>query len=125
MENICVCTDPFSNHVTALVSPNRKSLTKLAEKLSKSNYTFEKLCSDTDVVKHVLKSIKDTCKRLGFARKEIPTRITLCKEEWTPDNLLTAAMKMKRKQVNEYYHEQIKQMFSEVQDGNTSSTRSV
>ena len=125
MENICVCTDPFSNHVTALVSPNRKSLTKLAEKLSKSNYTFEQLCSDADVVKHVLKSIKDTCKRLGFARKEIPTRITLCKEEWTPDNLLTAAMKMKRKQVNEYYQEQIKQMFSEVQDGNTSSTRSV
>ena len=113
VENICICTDSYSNHVTALVSPNHKSLAKLADNLSKSSLAFEQLCTDSEVVKHVLKSIRDTSKQLDFSNKEIPVTITLVKEEWSQDNnLLTAALKMRRKQVNEFYSEQIKQMFA-------------
>ena len=88
VESVCVCTDPFSNYVTALVSPNRRALVELAEKLAKpKSLSFEKLCEDSQVKQYVLDSIQDTCRRASFAPKEVPTVITLVPEEWTPDNL--------------------------------------
>ena len=88
VESVCVCTDPFSNYVTALVSPNRRALVELAEKLAKpKSLSFEKLCEDSQVKQQVLDSIRDTCRRASFAPKEVPTVITLVPEEWTPDNL--------------------------------------
>ena len=113
VENVCVCTDPYQNHVTALVSPNRKSLAELAQQLSKQHMTVEQLCNDPDVIKHTMDSFKEAAIRLKFSKKEIPQRITLVSEEWTQDNnLLTAAFKLKRKQVNDFYRPQIKAMFS-------------
>ena len=110
--------------MTALVSPNRKSLAKLAQQQSKSNLSFEQLCCDVDVVEHVLRSIKTTCKHLGFAKKEIPVVITLVKEEWGQNNnLLTAALKLKRKQVNEFYRGQIKQMFEKTAEVNDRTVK--
>ena len=115
MENICICSDPFSNHVTALISPNRRALTELAVKLAKPNIPFEQLCLDPDIHEHVFKSIQTLCTELGFKLREVPVAITMVKEEWSQDNnLLTAAFKMKRKQVNDFYRDQIKQMFEQV-----------
>lgn len=56
-------------------------------------------------------------KQLGLKGKEIPLHITLVKEEWNQENdLLTAAMKMKRKQVHDYYGEQIRDMLAQAQE---------
>lgn len=118
VENICVCTEPYANFVTALVSPNRKSMAQLVAQLSKQNLTFEQLCADPDVIRHVLGHIQHTSNKLGFPTKEIPAKIALVKEEWTQDNnLLTAAFKLKRREVNEYYRDQIKQMFAQPATG--------
>lgn len=92
MENICVCTDPFSNHLTALVSPNRKAVEELAGQLQivddKDSLNFEQLCTQPEVVVHVRKSLKALCKQLGFKIREVPVQITLVTEEWSQDNNL-------------------------------------
>ena len=89
-------------------------MSELASQLDKSNETFEQLCDDTTVIKYVLKALQSRGKELGFSKKELPVAITLVKEEWSPDNnLLTAALKMRRKQVYDFYKNQIKQMFAQ------------
>ena len=77
-----------------------------------SELTFEQLCDQPEVIASVLKSIQQLGKQLELKPKEIPLYITLVKEEWNQDNnLLTAAMKMKRKQVNDFYRKDIQRMF--------------
>lgn len=112
MENICVCTHPHSNHVTAIISPNRRALANLAATLGKGQLSFREQCNDPAIITAILQSFSDIGKKLSYAKKELPVTITLVEEEWSQDNgLLTAAMKMKRKQVNDFYKTQIKDMF--------------
>ena len=43
---------------------------------------------------------------------EIPGAVTLCKEEWTPESgLTTAAMKLKRKPLQDFYQSHINRMY--------------
>lgn len=88
VENICICTDKYSNHLTGIVVPNRLALVELAKtKFNKGHLSFEQLCKDADVLQHVHSSIRNTCQQMKFAPKEVPTIIRLVTEEWTPDNL--------------------------------------
>jgi len=110
-----VCTDQYSNHVTAIISPNRRALLELGPKLHSAHsatQTFEQLCEDPAVVEYILRNIRHLGTELNLHKMEIPVAITLVKEEWSQDNsLLTAAMKMKRREVNEFYKKEIAQMF--------------
>lgn len=46
-------------------------------------------------------------------RFEVPTAITLCKEVWSPDmGLVTAAFKLKRKDIQERYQSEINRMYA-------------
>lgn len=88
---------------------------ELAIKLGKSGFSFEDLCDDPQVQAHFDRSIRADSKPMGFTKKEIPARIYLCKEEWTTDSgLLTAALKMKRMQVNAFYRNEVKRMFEHI-----------
>ena len=94
------------------MTPNRRALSQLADQHNKSSLTFEQQCSDFEIKQHVLKSFKKIGAQLEFFKKELPVAIALVTEEWTQtNNLLTAAMKMKRKQVNDFYKKQIDEMF--------------
>ena len=117
VENICVCNDRFSNHLTAVISPNPRALLELGGRLGKSaDASFEELCSDEAVKSAVFQSLKQLAiSELGLKPKEVPVAITLVKETWDQDNgLLTAAMKMKRKQVNDFYQAEIQTMFEQL-----------
>lgn len=63
-------------------------MAELGERLSKKGLSFEQLCDDAQVQRHFFKTVKESSKAMGFAKKEIPVRITLVKEEWTQDNNL-------------------------------------
>lgn len=103
----------FSNDLVALITPNRKIVKELAKSLNKSQLSHPERCQDEEIITIVHASIKETGQRAGLKSKEIPTRINLCSEEWTPDNnLLTAAFKLKRKNVYQYYEKEIRQMFN-------------
>ena len=87
----------------------------LVKKLNKKHFTFEQLCDDPEVNKIVLESIQNKCRELEFKKPEIPVRIELVKEEWTQDNnMLTAAFKLKRNPVYNFYKDRIKAIYDEI-----------
>ncbi|RWS00501.1 long chain fatty acid CoA ligase-like protein, partial [Dinothrombium tinctorium] len=115
VDNICVCGDSNHNYLIALIVPNRVKLQTLS-KLSDSNESkleFNELVNDSKVIDAVLSSIKITAIEAGLMKYEIPQKVKLCEEEWTPENgLITAAMKVRRKQIQEFYANDIKAMYS-------------
>lgn len=102
----------FSNQLVALISPNSKVLRELGKSLGKGHMSKAEMCQDEEITQEILDSIKQTGERAKLKDKEIPARITLVKEEWLPtNNLLTAAFKLKRKNVYDFYRDDIQRMF--------------
>ena len=116
MENICVIAISDANCVVALVTPNRKSLLSLGKQLGKPNtYTRDQLCTDRSVCDKVVESIRQSAQLNGLKKIEIPVKIKLCAEEWTADNnMITAAMKLKRNNVMSYYKSHITDMIDSI-----------
>lgn len=112
VENICVYGDPSKNHCVALVCPNEKALGELAATLS-INGEFEELCSNKTIEKAVLKELVEHAKKSRLAKFEVPAAITLCKDVWSPDmGLVTAAFKIKRKDIEQRYQADITRMYA-------------
>jgi long-chain acyl-CoA synthetase len=123
VHNICVCGGTYSNELTALVSPNHKNLLKLAQDMGLKGAQIPDLCNNSEVNKRVYESIVKTGQSSNINKKEIPVRIRLVPEEWTPDNdMLTAAIKMKRKNVENRYHKEIQSLFNNNNNNNNSLT---
>ncbi|XP_023342990.1 long-chain-fatty-acid--CoA ligase 4 [Eurytemora carolleeae] len=111
VENVCVYGDSKRSYVVALVCPDRSALTRLAGKLGKSG-AVEDLVNDRDVVGAVLRELMNQGKLMKLQKFEIPGAVYLCLEQWTPDSgLVTAAFKLKRKPLQEFYQGQIDRMY--------------
>lgn len=123
VDNICVHGDSFHNNVIALITPNRKQISILAQSLGKdSSLSFNQLCTDEDIINEVKKSLAYHGSRCGLLRLEIPTDIKLCSEDWLPDNgLVTASLKVRRKQIEEFYKQDIIRLYSS-QSSSSKST---
>ena len=52
---------------------------------------------------------------LGKLEKyEVPKRVKVCPEQWTPESeLVTAAFKLKRKNISNFYKDALKSMYEE------------
>lgn len=112
VENCCICLHDKINDIVALITPSVKQLKILVEKLNKANLTHEQVCADPEIKQAIMEDIRQVCQASGLHDKEIPTRITICHEEWTPDNdLLTSAFKLKRNSVLKYYAKDIEKLF--------------
>lgn len=115
---ICVVGDSSKSYVVALVSPVQETLMEMAEKLGKENQNLQHVCQDKDVTGAVLREIVQQGKSGGLEKFEIPGAVTLCREDWTPHSgLTTAAMKLKRRPLEQFYKTDIDRMF-----GSTSRT---
>ena len=90
----------YQSYLVALVVPNQSSLTKLAKRLQLDYNSYSDLCKNSKIVNYLTKQIQKYGSNAKLNKFEIPAKITLCSEEWTPDNgLVTAAMKIKRKNI--------------------------
>ena len=70
------------------------------------------MCLDDKVIKEVLKKLTSHGLSLGLEKFEIPKQIYLTSDPWTPDSgLVTAAMKLKRKEIETRYSASISQMY--------------
>ncbi|CAG2112000.1 unnamed protein product [Medioppia subpectinata] len=108
VDHICVCGGDYSNELTALVSPNRANLHKLAKELGIKGSEVGDLCVNPHLRERIYAAIVRTGQSAGISTKEIPVRIHLVPDEWSPDNdMMTAAMKMKRKTVERVYRNEI------------------
>lgn len=112
IDNICVYADPLTNYCVALIAPNEKFLREIAESLG-INGDFEKLCDDQKILNVVLNQLSDHAKKHRLLKFETPIKITLCKELWSPESgLVTAAFKIKRREIQEHYKSDILRMYS-------------
>ena len=112
VENICVYGDPTRAHCIALVVPDRNKLTTLAENLGLTHSSFEEMCTNKTVIDSMLKELSQHGRKAGLEKFELPGAITLCTELWTPESgLVTAAFKLKRKPIQDYYQKDLNRMY--------------
>lgn len=114
VDNICSYGDSFKTNLVALVAPNPKSLKKLAESLGKKTPNMKELCEDKLITKRVSEAITEYAKSAGLQKIEIPTKYKLCPDEWLPDTgLVTAAMKIRRKNIQAFYQKDINILYGD------------
>ncbi|KAJ3061938.1 long-chain fatty acid-CoA ligase [Podochytrium sp. JEL0797] len=120
VQNICVHADSEQSFAVALIQPIELQIRALASTLhlypdspNLDHISFEELCLRPEIRAGVLSSLKDVAKSIGLQRAEIVGHISLCPEEWTPQNgMLTAAMKLQRKEIVSRFKVQIREMYS-------------
>ncbi|XP_031632711.1 long-chain-fatty-acid--CoA ligase 4-like [Contarinia nasturtii] len=112
VDNICVYADSSKHFTVGLIVPNPKHLKDLALSLGVSD-TFENLCSLPAIEKALAKVLVDHGLKCKLQKFEIPAAVTLCKDVWTPDSgLVTAAFKLKRKDIQDRYQADINRMYA-------------
>ena len=115
MENICVHGDSFHNNTIALVVPTKSNLRELAKLRNKDSLTFQEMCADEDITDEIKKALTNHAIKSGLLKIEIPTKVKLCSEEWVPDSgLVTAALKIRRKQLLDFFQSDIKRLYCDV-----------
>lgn len=95
--------------MVALIVPNANRFGRLAK-----SYRIPRMQADSDprLVKLVYKSLYESGIKNGLKKAEIPQKIRIVSDEWTPDNgILTAAMKLKRSSIKARYSSIIEEMF--------------
>ena len=114
IDNICVYGIATHDYLIALVIPSAAGVQSLAKKFSLLSLTFDKLCKNPKIETSVMNEIRDYGLKNGLSKREIPAKIKLCADEWTPDNgLLTAALKLKRTAIIDKYKCDINRIFGE------------
>ncbi|TRY71515.1 hypothetical protein TCAL_00221 [Tigriopus californicus] len=114
VENICIYGESSETFCVAILVPDRNKVTTLAESLDLDvSGEFENLCQDKKLVNEILKQICTHGKKAGLERFELPGALTLTSELWTPESgLVTAAFKLRRKPIKDYYQKELKEMYS-------------
>nr|CAH7743907.1 unnamed protein product [Callosobruchus chinensis] len=113
VDNICVYGDSSKDFCVALVVPNQHQLKELAERRGITNKEFEQLCQDPELEKAVMLEVAEHGKKGKLEKFEIPAAVKLVSEVWSPDmGLVTAAFKLKRKDIQERYKHEIKRMYA-------------
>jgi len=89
------------SYAIALICPNVPNLKTLAASLGiDAEINLAALCANKDVLAAVLKEVKETCAAAKLSKFEIPAKVILVEELWTPENdMLTAVQKLKRREI--------------------------
>jgi len=112
VENICCYGDSSKEFAIALIVPHKNHLESWAEQNGIHENDFQALCDNDKVKDMVLKSLQELGKKSRLASFEILQGLYLSAEEWTAENdMLTAAFKLKRRNIVKKYQEQIDAMY--------------
>lgn len=88
-------------------------LQTIADKLGRTGVSLEALCQDPEVEKAVLKEVQAHGAKCRLQKFEVPGAVKLCQEVWSPDmGLVTAAFKLKRKNIQDRYQGDINRMYA-------------
>ncbi|TWW73262.1 long-chain-fatty-acid--CoA ligase 3b isoform X1 [Takifugu flavidus] len=111
IDNICAYANSDQSYVISFVVPNQKQLMTLAKQMEVKG-TWEELCNSSQMEKEVLRIITEAAIAAKLERFEIPKKIRLSAEPWTPETgLVTDAFKLKRKELKSHYQEDIERMY--------------
>ncbi|TRY89735.1 hypothetical protein DNTS_027612 [Danionella cerebrum] len=111
IDNICVYASSDQSYVISFVVPNQKHLTEVAKK-SGIDGEWEEICNHATMEEQVLKVIKEIAVTSKLERFEVPQKIRLSSEAWTPETgLVTDAFKLKRKELKNHYLKDIERLY--------------
>ncbi len=117
VENICVCAEPTESFTVCLIVPDEQQLTSfVAAKKTSGNgsFTLQEILQNGSVLREILQELTRHGLSMGLEKFEMPKKLTLITDLWTPDSgMVTAAMKLKRKEIGAKYAPEIRQMYSE------------
>ncbi|XP_066338985.1 long chain acyl-CoA synthetase 8-like [Miscanthus floridulus] len=112
VENIMVYADPFHNYCVALVVPAHQALEKWAQNSGINYKGFEELCQNDQAIKEVQQSLSKAAKVGRLEKFEVPAKIVLLPEPWTPESgLVTAALKLKREQIKTKFKDDLDKLY--------------
>ena len=110
IESICIIAEPTKSYCVALIVPDMNKLIELAKSLNIKS-TYDDLCLNPNIIIAVTEHIQNHGKK-HLEKFEIPKRIALLSDHWTPDSgLVTAAMKLKRKPIYKKYSWLIRDLY--------------
>ncbi|TNN38107.1 Long-chain-fatty-acid--CoA ligase 4 [Liparis tanakae] len=111
IDNICAYANSDQNYVISFVVPNQKRMTDLAKRRGILG-EWEEICTHPDMEREVLKEIKEVAANIKLQRFEIPVKVHLSPEPWTPETgLVTDAFKLKRMELKNHYLHHIERMY--------------
>lgn len=114
VDNVCIYGHSSKSYVVALICPNENELKRLAAKFGKGDLDMKDLVEDKDLTGCALREVVQHGKKSRLEKFEIPGAVTLCPEIWTPDSgLVTAAFKLKRKPLQEFYQTHLDRMYGD------------
>ncbi|KAG4191347.1 hypothetical protein ERO13_A07G087200v2 [Gossypium hirsutum] len=112
VDNLMVHADPFHSYCVALIVPSRDVLEKWAVEAGIKYQDFPELCGKAETVSEVQKSLSKVGKDAKLDKFEIPAKITLMAEPWTPESgLVTAALKIKREQIKSTFKDDLQKLY--------------
>ncbi|CAN6439265.1 unnamed protein product [Victoria cruziana] len=113
VDNIMLHADPFHSYCVALVVPMAQSLEDWAEKLGISYTDLADLCQKEECVKEVHASLVKAAKNMRLEKFEIPVKIKLLPDVWTPESgLVTAALKLKREIIRKAFAKDLADLYA-------------
>ncbi|XP_064455823.1 long-chain-fatty-acid--CoA ligase 4-like isoform X2 [Ornithodoros turicata] len=112
IDNLCVYGSSYHTYLIALVAPNHKQIQMLATQAGKEKLSFKELCEDPEIIKAAVEMISTHGRKAHLQKVEIPLKVRLCPEDWQPDTgLVTAAYKIRRRNIQQFYQHQIDEMY--------------
>jgi long-chain acyl-CoA synthetase len=110
VENICAYGDPSRNFIVAIVVPDKTKLNSLE---AAKGMDSDAAVSCAFVVEEIIRQVKEHGSKNGLKKFEIPSRIMVVNDEWTPETgLVTAAFKIRRKFVYAKYKTNLDALYS-------------
>jgi long-chain acyl-CoA synthetase len=99
------------SYAIALLCPNIPNLMKLAAEVGAGD-DLAAICHHAQVLEAVTKEVAAACQAAKLAKFEIPTKVILIEELWTPENdMLTAVQKLKRREIVAKYKADIDRVY--------------
>ncbi|KAK7311555.1 hypothetical protein RJT34_09776 [Clitoria ternatea] len=113
VDNIMLHADPFHSYCVALVPVSHPALEEWASKQGIPYSEFSDLCRKEETVKGVHASLVKEAKKARLEKFEIPAKIKLLSDPWTPDSgLVTAALKIKRDVIRKTFQEELSELYA-------------
>ncbi|KAF5205941.1 Long chain acyl-coa synthetase [Thalictrum thalictroides] len=113
VDNIMLHADPFHSYCVALVVVSQPMLEDWAAKNGITFNEFSDLCQKEETVKEVQGSLIKTGKKARLEKFEIPARIKLLPNAWTPESgLVTSALKLKREVIRKEFSEELSKLYA-------------
>ncbi|XP_031489091.1 long chain acyl-CoA synthetase 9, chloroplastic [Nymphaea colorata] len=113
VDNIMLHADPFHSYCVALVVPFAQPLEDWAEKQGLLYTDLTDLCQNEECIKEVHASLVKAAKNMRLDKFEIPTKIKLLPDAWTPESgLVTAALKLKREVIRKAFAKDLTDLYA-------------